>query len=313
MFLQLRGDGDRLPGEQGREPLRRPGALAGVVDVRQRLKGDGLIHIVRQRPAQVVPIAAHRERRGADRAPEIEGENLRARVAPELQRHQRQQHALAGASRSDDQRVTDIADMERKAERRGSFGPREEERRRLKMLIPFRPGPDRRERHHVREIERRDGRLTNIGVHVTRQRTQPRLDGVDALAHAGEIAALNGLLDQAQALIGDARVLTPDRDGRGDISLADEIGTEFLQCGVCVERLVGGVGIHQHRRLVGHHLLEDRHDALALGEPLAPESSREASLRRSCRDRRRVSPSDRDRQAGSGRRAAPARSAPGSP
>src|SRR5579883_3576968 len=100
--------------------------------------------------------------------------------------------------------------MEREAERRGPFGPREEERRRLEMLIPFRPGPDRRERHHVREIESRDGRLTNIGIDVTRHRTQPRLDGVDALAHAGEIAALNGLLDEAQALVGDTRVLAPD-------------------------------------------------------------------------------------------------------
>src|SRR5581483_11941969 len=100
---------------------------------------------------------AHRERRGADRTAEIESENLRARVAPELQRHERQQYALAGSGRSDDQRVTDVADMERKAERRGSFGPREEERRRLEMLIPFRPGPHRRERHHVREIESRDG------------------------------------------------------------------------------------------------------------------------------------------------------------
>src|SRR5574337_1838453 len=99
------------------------------------------------------------------------------------------------------------------------------------MLIPFRPGPHRRERHHVREVESRDGWLTNIGVDVTRQRTQPRLDGVDPLAHAGEIAALNGLLDEAKTLVGDTRVLAPDRDGRGDIGLADEIGAELLQRG----------------------------------------------------------------------------------
>jgi hypothetical protein len=62
--------------------------------------------------------------------------------------------------------MTDIADVKRKPKRRGSFGPCEEERRRLKMLIPFWPGPHGRERHHVREVEGRDRRLTDIGVDV---------------------------------------------------------------------------------------------------------------------------------------------------
>ena len=93
------------------------------------------------------------------------------------------------------------------------------------------------------------------------------------LAHAGEVAALDGLLDQTQPLVGDAGIVVPDRDGRGDIGLADEIGAELLQRRVGVERLVGGVAVHQHRRLVGHHLLQDRHDRLALGEPLAADAA----------------------------------------
>ena len=55
--------------------------------------------LVGQRAAEIVPVAAHGERGGADRAAEIERENLRAGIAAELQRHQRQQHALAGAGR----------------------------------------------------------------------------------------------------------------------------------------------------------------------------------------------------------------------
>ena len=108
---------------------------------------------------------------------------------------------------------------------------------------------------------------------MARQAAEPGLDRVDGLAHAGEVAALDGLLDQTQPLVGDARILVPDRDGRGDIGLADEIGAELLQGHVGVERLVGGIGIHQDRRLVGHHLLQDRHDRFALGEPLPADAA----------------------------------------
>ena len=66
-------------------------------------------------------------------------------VAAELQRHQRQQHGLAGAGRADDERVADVADMQRKAERGRAFGPGVEERRRVEMLVPSpaRPRPPR--------------------------------------------------------------------------------------------------------------------------------------------------------------------------
>jgi hypothetical protein len=65
-------------------------------------------------------------------------------------------------------------------------------------------------------------------------------------------------------------VLIPDRHRRGDVDLADVVRAEFLQGHVGVGGLVGGVGVDQDRRLVGHHLLQDRRDRLALGEPLAP-------------------------------------------
>ena len=70
--------GHRFAGEQRRDPLGRPGPLAGVIDARERLQGDGLGDILGESAAEVVPVAAHRERRGPDRAAEIEGEDLRA-------------------------------------------------------------------------------------------------------------------------------------------------------------------------------------------------------------------------------------------
>ena len=167
MLLQFGGNGDGLPGEQRRNPFGGPGALARVIDARQRLQGDGSARVIGQRAAEIVPVAAHGERRRADRSAEVKGEDLGARIAPELQGHQRQQHALAGASRSDDQGVAHVADMETEAEWRGPFRPREEQRGRLEMLIPFRPGPHGRERHHVSEVERRDWWLADIGVDVS--------------------------------------------------------------------------------------------------------------------------------------------------
>ena len=89
--------------------------------------------------------------------------------------------------------------------------------------------------------------------------------------HAGEVAALDDLLDQPQLLVGDARIVVPDRDGRGDIGLADDVGAELLKRGVGVHRLVVGVGVEKRRGLVGHHLLQDRRDRFALGEPLPPD------------------------------------------
>ena len=241
MLLQLGRDRHALAAKQRRDPFRGPGALAGIVDARERLQGHRLGSLVRERAAEVMPVAAHRQGRRPDRPAEVEGEDLGARISAELEGHQRQQDGLPRAGRADDQSVADIADMEREAERRRAFRPREEQRGAAKMLIPFRPRPDGRERHHVREIQRRDRRLANVGVDVARQRAEPRLEGVDRLAHAGEVAALDGLFDQPKPLVGGASVFVPDRDRRGDVGFADEIGAQLLKRGVGVDRLVGSI------------------------------------------------------------------------
>ena len=114
MLLQFGGDGDGLPAEQRCYPFGCSGTLASVINARKRLQGDGSAGVAGQRAAEIVPVAAHGERSRADRTAVVECENLRAGVAPELQRHQRQQHALAGAGRADDQSVADIADVLRK-------------------------------------------------------------------------------------------------------------------------------------------------------------------------------------------------------
>ena len=112
------------------------------------------------------------------------GKDLGRRIAAELEGDQGKEDALAGAGWPDHERVPDIADMEREPERRRAFGLGEQERRTAEMLVALRPGPHGRERDHVREIERRDRRLADIGTDVTGQAPEPGLERIDALRNA---------------------------------------------------------------------------------------------------------------------------------
>ena len=88
-----------------------------------------------------MPVAPHGDGRCADRAAEVERNDLRRAVAAELQRDERQQDRLTGARRSDDQRVADISNMQRKPEWRGTFSLAEEQWGRLEVVIPHLSGP----------------------------------------------------------------------------------------------------------------------------------------------------------------------------
>ena len=165
MLLQFGGDGYRLAGENGGKPFRGPGAFAWIVDARQRLQADGLGRVCGERAAQIMPIAIHGECGRADRPPEIEREDLGAGVAAKLQRHQGQQHALAGAGRSDDQGVSDIADMQREAKRSRALGAREEERRRCRDV---RPGSARPKRQRTASCAQGSMSRLAVGAHWRR-------------------------------------------------------------------------------------------------------------------------------------------------
>ena len=141
------------------------------------------------------------------------------------------------------------------------------------MLVALGSGPDGRERHHVGEVQCRDRRLPHIGVDMARQTPKPGFDGIHGLGDAGEIAALDDLLDEPQLLDSRTGVLVPDRYGRGHIGYANQVGAELLERRIGIQRLVVGVGVEQRRGLVGHHLLENGRDRLALGEPLPANAS----------------------------------------
>jgi hypothetical protein len=143
MLLEVRRDGHRFAGQQCRHPFGSPSALALFINACERLQSHGLVNVPGECPAEIVPVAPHGERGRTDRTAKIEGEDPGSRVPPELQRHQSQKDTLAGTRRTDDQSVADIANVERKAKRRGPFRPCKEERWTIEMLLPFRPSPDR--------------------------------------------------------------------------------------------------------------------------------------------------------------------------
>ena len=58
----------------------------------------------------------------------------------------------------------------------------------------------------MREIERRDRRLADIGVDVTGQASEPGLDRVDALGDAREIASLDNLLHEPKLFVGGTHI-----------------------------------------------------------------------------------------------------------
>ena len=107
---------DAFLGQDGRDPFGSPRALGRIIDLRQRLKRDDCPALRRRgrRRGRASRRPSPARQRGYCRR------NRRQRpgrpVAPELQRHQRQQHGLAGAGRADDQGVTDVADMETRNE-----------------------------------------------------------------------------------------------------------------------------------------------------------------------------------------------------
>ena len=123
MLLRSRIDRDTFAREQRRKPRGRPSALGRLVDPGERLQGDRIVAAgIMERTAEILPVSAHRERRGADRSAIVEGEDLAAVIAAKLHRHQREQHRLAGAGRADDEAVADVADMQRETERGRAFG-----------------------------------------------------------------------------------------------------------------------------------------------------------------------------------------------
>ncbi|KWT98633.1 hypothetical protein APY03_0275 [Variovorax sp. WDL1] len=249
------------------DPFGRPGAVAFAVDACQWLEGDFAI-----RP-EVVVLAAQPENRGAHRAAHVEREDARAAIAAELHCQRGEKNRLAHAGRPRDQRVAHVADVRDQPERRRAIGASNDQRRAVEVVVLLRPGPYRRQGHHVRQVQRRDDGLTHVGVGVARNGRQPRIHGVERFRDGDEAASLNDTLHHAQLLVGHGRVGIEHRHRGGEVAEGNLIAAQLLQGCVGVGRLVAGVGIDQRAFLLEDRFAQERDDVLALGEPLAAQAS----------------------------------------
>ncbi len=248
------------------DPFGRPGAVAVAVDSRERLERDTAID------AEVVMLATQTQDRGAHRAPHVEREDARARIAAELHRQHGQKRGLAHARRADHRHVPHVADVRDQPEWRRAVGAGDDGRRPVEVRVPLWPGPYRRHRHHVRQVQRRDDGLAHVRVGVARDRGQPRIDGVQRFGNGDEPAPLDDALHHAQLLVGHGRVGIEYRHRGGEVAEGDLIAAQLLQGGIGIGRLVVGVGIDQRRFLLEDRLAQQRDDVLALGEPLAAQA-----------------------------------------
>ena len=86
------------------------------------------------------------------------------------------------------------------------------------------PGPHRRHRHQMDEVEGVDDGLAHIGIEVAGQAAEPGLDRVQALADGGDAAAVDDALQAEQLLLGPGGIRIGDDDGRGQIAEGDIVG-----------------------------------------------------------------------------------------
>jgi hypothetical protein len=184
-----------------------------------------------------------------------------------------------------DQRVAHVADVRDQPERRRAIGARDDQRRAVEVVVLLRPGPYRRHRHHVRQVQRRDDGLAHVRVGVAGNRRQPRIHGVERFGDGDEAPALDDALHHAQLLVGHGGVGVQHGHGRRQVAEGDLIAAQLLQGGVRVGRLVAGVGIDQRAFLLEDRFAQQRDDVLALGEPLAAQASQVPVPPRLCRGR----------------------------
>ncbi|KAK0349086.1 hypothetical protein LTR94_034589, partial [Friedmanniomyces endolithicus] len=85
--------------------------------------------------------------------------------------------------------------MRRQPERRRTCRAGMEQRRTVEMGVADRTGPDRRQRHQMREIQGVDDRLPDVRIDLTWQRRQPRLDRVDAFSYRREAEPVDDPFD----------------------------------------------------------------------------------------------------------------------
>lgn len=142
-----------------------------------------------------------------------------------------------------------------------------------RCLLRSGPGPHRRHRHHVRQVQRRDDRLAHVRIGVAGNGRQPPIDCVERFGDGDKAASLDDALHHAQLFVGHGRVAIEHRHRGGEVAEGDLIAAQLLQGGVRVGRFVAGIRVHQGRFLLEDRFAQQRDDVLTLGKPLAAQAA----------------------------------------
>src|ERR1022692_1073105 len=171
--LDVGGLLDVLSGQKIEYELRAPDALRALVDVGERLEGHRRGFV-----AGLVVGATDGQGGGARAAILIEDQDPGLRVALPLQGQQGKEGALAGAGRTDEEGVADVPDEEIQPEGRVAAraavdvgGPDAAHLAEVGALAVA--GPDGRDGHQLREIDRVDDRTSDVRVDVAGMTAEP--------------------------------------------------------------------------------------------------------------------------------------------
>ena len=213
--LLVRANGNTLVQQATFHPLGGPGAVAGQLDLCERLEGNAAIG------SQVVMFAAQAQNGGAHRAAHIKRKDARTGITAELHRQCGQQHRLAHAGRPHDEGVPHVVDVRYQSERCSTIGTGNDQRRAIQVIVPLRPRPYRRHRHQVRQVQRRDDGLAHIRVGITGNGREPGVNRVECFGNGDKTTALNHTLDHAPLLVGQVGIRVHHGDRGRQVAESD--------------------------------------------------------------------------------------------
>jgi hypothetical protein len=188
-----------LEREERLEPGDRDRPLRLAVEPAKRLKRD-------RRGAEVVVGGAQGLGEEPGRVVAVEEVDAAFRVEKPAGRESRQMGALAGSRRPDDDRVPQIAAVEIEAEGGRALGPADQDggRRRREELAGMagESGPERRQRHQVRDRHEVDERSPKVGRRLSGQRAVEGGRGVIGLDPRRVAAVLEELRRSGCPVVG---------------------------------------------------------------------------------------------------------------
>ncbi|OEZ95510.1 hypothetical protein DUPY_42840 [Duganella phyllosphaerae] len=191
----VRRGSDAVERQDGIDPLHGPGPVALGIEELQWAKGQPAV-VGGHREVS----AAHAPGGRVHRHALVEHENRHAHVAARLHGDQRKHGGFAHPGGTKHQRMSQVAHVQVKAERRGAAGHAVHQRRRLWRIhwarCMVRTGPDGAGGQQVGQVHGVNQRTAHVLHPVARQAAEKGVERVDGLDACGKTDAVDGFFEQ---------------------------------------------------------------------------------------------------------------------